>query len=218
MTKSATTVTLLVIASTGLTAQRQTIPQALERYRGDMRAGPSVGSGINGDPESAAYLERFYAGLLGDTDVIVRGRVGAPIRSYLSEDQYDVYTEYAIHNPRYLYLSDVGLSGPPGMNRPTVVGMLGGKITINGLSYTQTHEQLPSLPVGAECLFLLKRVNERFVIANRYTGAFVIEGTRMRPLNVRPRTYPPQYRAGLVDETVEALIREAKRRHLGRAR
>jgi hypothetical protein len=84
---------LLVFAlAATIDAQLQTIPEMLRTAGESMSGGPTIPSGV------APTLDR----VLADTDMIVTGVVGQP-RSYLSDDQRDVYTDYPLSNPAFLY-------------------------------------------------------------------------------------------------------------------
>ena len=66
---------------------------------------------------------------------------------------------------------------------PTVtVTLLGGTISINGLTFTEKHEALPALVSGNEYVFLLKQVGNRYHIPGRYFGVFLREQDRLRPV------------------------------------
>lgn len=89
--------------------------------------------------------------VLSHTDAIIRGTIAVQKRSYLSDDQQEVLTDYEIYNPELLYPATPGT--PP--LSVVVVTLPGGTVTINGLSYTLTDDSLPELPAARECLLLL---------------------------------------------------------------
>lgn len=195
-----TVLAAFVLAAT-IHAQLATIPEQLAREGRSLSAGPSIPSGL------APPFDR----ILGDTDVIVRGLVGEP-RSYLSDDQLDVYTDYPLINPVVLYQSALVTATKPGM--PTViVTLLGGRIMINGLTFTSTHEALPSLEPGEECLFLLKRIGDRYRVAVTYFGVFRIAGEKLTPL-VKISEFASEYRdapAGQAAAEMVARLRTLRR-------
>lgn len=106
---------------------------------------------------------------LDNTDVAVIAIVGRPRAGYLSDDQRDVYTDYALEQKVILYQREIV---PAALGSPAAVTALGGTVRVNGVQYTLLHRALPSLPVGARCLFLLKRVGNRYHIADTYYGVF----------------------------------------------
>src|SRR5579862_3069057 len=94
--------------------------------------------------------------VLSVTDLLVRGVVGPP-ESYLSDDQMDVYTDYPIADPVVLYEAPAVESKTAAVQTVTVT-LLGGVITIDGLSFTSKHQALPLLQVSTECMFLLRKI------------------------------------------------------------
>src|SRR5439155_17879703 len=88
----------------------------------------------------------------------------------------EVYTAYPIWNAVIRH-SVISNSVPASQRSSMVVTLLGGTITINGLTYTRVHEALPSLEPGQEYLLLLRRVGDRYFLAADYYGAFQISGS-----------------------------------------
>ena len=81
-------------------AQRPTIPEAVRQG-----AVNSIATTPSGQPPTVADL-------LSTTDIVVMGTIGDS-RSYLSDDQRDVYTDYPIKEPVVLFRSDMErLRGP----------------------------------------------------------------------------------------------------------
>src|ERR1700746_256174 len=107
-------VTLLVLGGSTVVAQQLTIPQALARAGVDLGGGAGVGSGILGDVNSTEYFERYTRELIADTDTLITGTVGQPGNAYLSEDQREVYTDYVIEHPVFLYQRAAVSSTIPG--------------------------------------------------------------------------------------------------------
>jgi hypothetical protein len=85
----------LVWAISGEATQRLTVPEALTAAGKSLVAGSTVPSG------PAPSLTE----ILAETDLMVRGSVGAG-RSYLSDDQTNVLTEWVIDNPVVIYQRD----------------------------------------------------------------------------------------------------------------
>jgi hypothetical protein len=75
----------LSLLPTAILAQLKTIPTLLAEHGNDLRSGASVPSGAAPDLDV----------ILRDTDLIVRGVVGNP-RSYLSDDQMTIFSDYPI--------------------------------------------------------------------------------------------------------------------------
>jgi hypothetical protein len=144
------------------------------------------------------------AELLQDTDVIVRGIVGQP-RRYLSEDQRDVFTDYPILNPWYVYQPVLVTSKTPSAPGVVVVTQLGGAVTVNGARFTQTEEGLLPLESGIEGLFFLKRDRGRLFIVGTFFGAFRVVDGKLVPLTPKVG-FAPEYRDLSVGEALEHMI------------
>lgn len=204
--KPSTLMTLLILLlSVAMRAQvdRQTIPEILAR-------GGESTSGMSMIPSGLAPT---MTAVLADTDVIVRGIVGEP-RSYLSDDQFDILTDYPILNPVILYQPVTARSIDPAVRTPTITATLrGGTIKINDLTYTFTALALPSLEPGTEGLFLLKRVGNQFRIASAYYGAFRIADSKLIPLT-RKQGFAQEYVGPPAAQVAEKLViqRRALRR------
>jgi hypothetical protein len=165
-----------------------------------------VGGGTEEDPSSSEYFRRFTNRLLGDTDAIVRGHVSQPSASYVSEDQMEVYTDYAIDDSVSLYRADVTRSPKPGMMPIATVTLLGGRITINGLHYISDHMTQRALEPGTECLLLLKRVGDRYFIARKYDGAFRIhKDGLLAPISVGVG-FPAAYKDVPATQVAEEMV------------
>src|SRR5258708_3333775 len=141
--------------------QLETIPQRLARVGESLTDRPSVPSGI-----------ADMAVVLRETELIVRGTIGAPTKAYLSKDQRSIYTDYPLIKPSVLHDSRVQSSRAPGLGPEVTVTILGGSIQIGGLTFTLTPQALSELPVGAEGLFLLKRIDDKYQPVGRFLGAF----------------------------------------------
>ena len=175
-------------------AQQETIPQAIAR--GARGRHTSIGSGVLSNPPN----------FLADTNLVVRGVVGDP-RSFLSDDEMNIYTEYPLLNMMTLYDSDVAVSARPGpvSRRPIAVAQLGGTMTINGREFDQSEAGLPPLRPGTECLFLLQRIGERHYIIGSHHGAFAIVKGNLEPLAVSP-LFEGEYRGLTVAQGTARII------------
>jgi hypothetical protein len=188
------TVFLITCAyAVGLSAQLITIPEQLMRAGESLASGPAIPSG---PPPS---IDR----VLNETGMIVRGVVGEP-RSYLSDDKLEIYSDYPLRTPTILYQATMTALSKPGMPGVTVTA-IGGAVTLNGLTFTSTHDALPHLEVGTECLFLLKRVGEKYFIAGTYYGAFRIVGGTVTPL-AKTWGFAPELRGAPVDVVAADVV------------
>jgi len=83
----------------------------------------------------------------------------------------------------------------------TILG--GGSIQIGGLTFTHKADALPELPTGAEALFLLKRVGDKYQLAGRYYGAFeIMDGRLKRPFTTKER-FASKYRGTSASATTQ---------------
>jgi hypothetical protein len=171
-----TLVSLVLIISvlvSSVVAQLATIPQQLARAGHSLASSASVPSGV---PPAMDQV-------LSVTDLLVRGVVGPP-ESYLSDDQMDVYTDYPIADPVVLYEAPAVESKTAAVQTVTVT-LLGGVITIDGLSFTSKHQALPLLQVSTECMFLLRKIGGRYFVAGNYYGVFRITSGKLSRLTNR---------------------------------
>ena len=191
------------ITATGLQAQqyqRSTIPDLLARAGKSVERGMTVPSGV------APSVDE----VLAQADTVVRGVVGQP-RSYMSDDQRDVYTDYPVLNPIILYQAQMVTSPTPGVVSAVIVTLLGGTVTVNGLAFIVRVDGLPSLQPGAEGLFLLKRDGDKYRIAGTIYGAFRIVSERLVPLT-RQSEFAPEYRDIPAAQAQEQLVSKLRQR------
>jgi hypothetical protein len=98
---------------------------------------------------------------------------------------------------------------------PTMtVTILGGTITMNGLSFTSRHEALPFLEPGAEGLFLLKEVGNRYHLAGMYLGAFGIAEGKLTSLTKR-QGFAPELRGALATQAAANMVARVRALHAG---
>lgn len=123
--------------------------------------------------------------LVAEADLIVRGRV-TQTKSHLSEDQYDIYTDYEILP--YEILASTGTE--PGRQMPgpaaLVVTRYGGRMILHGVPIEVRDTNLPPFEAGAELvLFLKRKIPGTGYTVVREMGAFAVESGHVRPL-VKP--------------------------------
>lgn len=187
---------LIAALSSDLNGEQSTIPEILARAGTSVERQVGIGSGY---PPSVSEILR-------DTDAILRGFVGEP-KTYLAKDKKEVYTDYRIDRPTFLYYSQSKTSAPassPGI-QDVVVTLPGGTIEINGLRFTSLHKELPRLEPGAESVLLLKRVGDRYRIAGEYYGAFRIANSKLVPLT-KKQGFATEYRDLSAFQAVENLV------------
>ena len=188
--------TLLSMASAG----QDRIPEILARAGRSLEASAPPGSGWPAEPGSIEPLLRI-------TDVIVRGRLGTR-RSFLSDDEREVLTEYPIVKATTLYTASVS---KPNLPPATTVRMKGGAVTINGLTYKETHEALRLPAPGTECLLLLQEFGGRYYVAGMYYGIFRIEHGRLKAMANDEKL--PAYRDLSAPTAIKEIV--AQRQQLG---
>jgi hypothetical protein len=180
--------------------QRRTIPEI-------------VASGAAGRISQSCGLAPLppFSDLLHQTDLLVAGTVGES-RSYLSDDERDVYTDRALEPVRVYYRRPVpaptALLARPGVvpERPIAITELGGTIVVSGQSFTQdVRNQARKLTPGMTGLFLLTRKELRYWVTSSTLGAFEIENDRLRPLVARA-DFAREYRSVPVGAAIRAML------------
>lgn len=163
---------LILIAPPAAYAQILTIPERVAAGKTETTMYP--GAGIVGG----------IAGLLSGTELVVRGGVGQPQKTVLSEDQLFVLTLYPLLKPTVLYSRTPLTSSKPGpLERDIVIAQVGGTVDVNGTLFTLHVPGSHSLAPGMEGVFLLRRDGSRYRIQGGELGAFAIEGERLVSLN-----------------------------------
>ena len=151
----------------------QTIPQQLAEANESLSRSIRIETG---PPPSVESIVRL-------TEVIVEGTVGSP-RTYLSEDEMEVYSDYPILNPVYKFGPAVVVTAP-GVTRSVAVTHIGGTIVRQGHSFTLEHKELPPLTPGMRCLFLLTVDGDQYRVAGKYYGVFRIDPNRLTPMTTQ---------------------------------
>jgi hypothetical protein len=194
------TVAVLGFLSSAIAAHAQmpTIPEQLKGVGRSMTSGPTVPSG------PPPLLED----VLGTTDVIAEGVISGEAVSKLTADQRDIYTEYHLRNTKILL--DMTKQSPPRQNgRPELkditVRMPGGRVTIDGLTFTRAHQALPLPASGEKYIFLLTKKDGYYTIALGYYGIFsVVDGNVSR--KVRKEDFASELEGLSIDEVETALV------------
>src|SRR5262249_24827787 len=107
-------------------------------------------------------------------------------RGYLSPDQCDVYTDYILEDPIFLYSSVVMAMPHPGVVPGLTITQIGeGTVLVNGTTFTEKDNGLTPLEAGARVLVLLKHVDGKYFISGRWKGACGIVGDSVTPIASR---------------------------------
>jgi len=192
---------VLMASVTALGQTFPTIPESLARANASLTSGATIPSG------PAPTLDS----VLSNTDLIVRGTLGEP-RSYLSDDQRAVLTDYPLLNASVLY-ERKGLPLPPTLiSQPLAVTLLGGMIEINGLTFTERPAALPALDPGDEHVLCLKMEKGKLLIALQYFGAFAVRDGHLTPLT-RKRGFAPEAQQAPTEQMIAVLKSRAQALH-----
>jgi hypothetical protein len=149
--------------------------------------------------------------LLSDTDLIVRGVVGTP-RSYLSDDQRDVLSDYPILNLTVVYQArGLARALDPAAKTMTVT-LDGGVIEIDGLTFMSRPGALPQLDPGSETVLCLKRTAGKYLVALKYFGAFAIRNDQLAPLT-RKNGFAPDVQQMAATQMIATLRSRAEALH-----
>jgi hypothetical protein len=176
-------------------AQKMTIPEQLAREGVDLGGVVGMPSGPAADVNS----------IIRASDLIVRGIVGEP-KTYLSDDQMKVFSDYPIIKPAVLFDSAVALTVKPSL--PEIfVTLEGGRIQVGALTFTATNQGLPGLQPGSDCLLLLKRVNNKLFIAGGHYGAFEVKDGKMVPLTQKSK-FAPAYRGAPAASVIDTIVKQ----------
>jgi len=192
----------LIVAIAGLAQTFPTIPESLARANTSLTRGTTIPSGSGPTLDS----------LLTDTDVIVRGVVGAP-RSYLSDDQRAVLTDYPLLNASILYERRGLASAPDQAAQTLAVTLLGGEIEINGLKFSDRPGALPALVRGSEHLLCLKVEEGKLLVALSYFGAFAVGEDHLAPLTPKDG-FAPEVRRLPTEQMIAAFKSRAEALHV----
>jgi hypothetical protein len=140
--------------------------------------------------------------VLSRADLVVVGTVGSA-QSYISENQCYVYTDLALTDTTIVH-SRFPLLTPPNSKPSLTVTQLGGTVSVNGVTFTEIQRALAPLKPGQRVLLLLKRKDNKLMIADMFLGAFAIEDDKVTPLMVRD-DYAPDYRHIPLAEATERM-------------
>jgi hypothetical protein len=165
----------------------------------DPNGGWGGGSGRSGAPPTVESI-------LSHIDLIVRGVVGNG-QSHLSDDEREIWTEYPIANPTFLFQRKLTDSAVPGVPPTIAVTILGGTTTVLGKTVVMPDPDLPSLPTGTECLFLLHQTNQRYFPAGQVYGAFsIIDGKVSVLTRARDKGFATEYQDTAAAQVIDDLL------------
>jgi hypothetical protein len=123
--------------------------------------------------------------VLPKADLVIHGRVGRA-KSYLSDDQRDIYTDYVITPIRVMRQRIATPAPKPGVQPPAefVIRRWGGHLTIGGVPVTQEDSDVRQFKVGEELLLLLRFdvPSGKYILPSSVSGTFSVVGQRIEPI------------------------------------
>jgi hypothetical protein len=140
------------------------------------------------------------------SDLVVHGTLHL-LRTYLSEDKMELYTDYEVEPLRVLAVrTKVAGSREPG-RQPIVVRQWGGRMDIGGVPVEMIDSNLPLLPAEEQAILCLRYDSRgsKYEIVG-VAGAFVVEKDA-----VRPHMHPPLDLERFRGMSVAAFVQEISR-------
>jgi hypothetical protein len=135
-----------------------------------------------------------YENMLARTDIVVIGSAKR-LRTYLSENQRELYTDYEISPVRILFQAFSPSSARPGVIEPIVLTVWGGHTTIEGVEVVIEDADAPVLEGQSSLLLHLSREsNGKYKLANDVTGASSVVNGRVGLLG-KPGAYDDAFRS-----------------------
>lgn len=164
----ATIVLACIIAATMPLAAAETLPQLAQR----------LGQREIYLPRVAEIVPTELSALRSQSDLIVTARV-TEIRTYLSDDQRSILTEYQVSPTRVILQKNVQPARVPGMPPSIVLTRWGGTMQIAGVRVTQVDTTVPSLEPTKEYVLFLRQdkgASDNFVDVNAIAGTWELRG------------------------------------------
>jgi hypothetical protein len=147
--------------------------------------------------------------MVASADLIVHATV-RPTRTYLSADQYELFTDYAVTPLRVVYQRSLEPSRTPGSVAAIVVTVWGGRTTVEGVEVTLRDKNAPSFDENpGVLLFLREDGGERYRLVSEMTGALGVAAGRVHFLN-EEHAYDDRFRE-LKGESLDQLDDRVRR-------
>jgi len=148
--------------------------------------------------------------MVSDADLIVHATV-KPIRTYLSDDKFELFTDYAVTPLRTLYQRNVRSARVPGAAAPIVLTVWGGRTQIEGVEVELRDKDAPRLEDDSEVvLYLREQPNGFYRLVSDVTGALGVKAGKVTLLN-NEHAYDTGFQ-GLSGLTIDQLDSEVGRR------
>lgn len=184
---------MVMLAYAIVAAQRLTIPELVRQG-----AVGSVATTPSGQTPTVAAL-------LDQTETLAVGILSNP-RSYLSEDETEVLTDYELSDQTILFSAKSNPSPTPAIPRPLTLTQKGGTVVVNGVSFTEKQPALEPLKPGTRVLCLLRSVGNRNMIVGEFFGIFNVQAGLISPLVTRPE-FAPEYQNVDYRAAVDSMLR-----------
>jgi hypothetical protein len=128
------------------------------------------------------YVMPSFEEIVSRSNLIVHGRVESK-ESYLSDDQYEIYTDYVLTPIRILWRQAAQVPSP------IIVKRWGGEMTIEGAQViARDHGALP-IEASPEVVLVLipGKTSGKFQLVSEFAGVFSIEAGYINPLTPDPK-------------------------------
>jgi hypothetical protein len=117
--------------------------------------------------------------IVATADLIVHGTV-APVSAYLSDDEKELYTDYAVTPLRVILQRGAVTSQAPELPRPIIVKHWGGHTVIEGVDVSLVDTDLPPFANGAEVVLVLKsHMDGKYRISKEVAGVLGVSAGRI---------------------------------------
>ena len=149
--------------------------------------------------------------LTSGADIVVQGTV-KPLKTYLSSDERDLFTDYLITPTRIVLQRTAPTSAAPGPAPSIVLTRWGGTAVIDGVQVTAARSDVPPLNAGGEYILFLQLDKERggtFRDVSAWAGTWGVTGGIVQLLE--PGTYGETFRRvrGIAVNQLEAELRRS---------
>ena len=149
-----------------------------------------------------------FEDIVARAELILHARVN-PITTYLSDDQYDLYTDYLVSPLRVLFQKRLIVSPTPGLVQPIVITRWGGDMVINSVQVKLTDRDAPRFDPENEVIVCLIRDagKDKYRLVSEISGSFRLTNGVVEPF-VSFTSY--QRFKGMTIESLEAEVRRMK--------
>jgi hypothetical protein len=126
-------------------------------------------------------VTRPFEELVGSSDLVLQASV-APLRTYLSDDQYDVFTDFLVTPLTVLLQRTPDTSAVPGDARSIVVRQYGGRMVLDGVQITAVNrDAVPFDTTPTVVLFLKRAQTGGYELVHERLGVFRVRDGQLEP-------------------------------------